>query len=110
MLLLAAIEAFGASQPSEHSTKCLQLGMVSMLLWLAKWDNVTRLIAGAWTILLHGIIDHKDHRSCWNILQVFRSIDSQCVVGFPKDNNEAYDRGLVTGAPPLLLGRSRAGL
>lgn len=29
--------------------------------------------------------------------QVFRSIDSQCVVGFPKDNNEAYDRGLVTG-------------
>lgn len=32
--------------------------------------------------------------------QVFRSIDSQCVVGFPKDNKEAYDRGLVTGAPP----------
>ena len=36
-------------------------------------------------------------------MQVFRSIDSQCVVGFPKDNNEAYDRGLVTGAPPLQL-------
>ncbi len=32
-------------------------------------------------------------------VQVFRSIDSQCVVGFPKGNNEAYDRGLVTGAP-----------
>ena len=39
------------------------------------------------------------------VLQVFRSIDSQCVVGFPKDNNEAYDRGLVTGVPLLLQRR-----
>mmetsp|Transcript_9813 Transcript_9813/g.29512 ORF Transcript_9813/g.29512 Transcript_9813/m.29512 type:complete len:978 (-) Transcript_9813:2047-4980(-) len=28
--------------------------------------------------------------------QVFRSIDSQCCVDFPEDNNSAYDRGLRT--------------
>lgn len=29
---------------------------------------------------------------------MFRSIDSQCCVDFPEDNNSAYDRGLRTGA------------
>jgi hypothetical protein len=38
VLLLAAIEASGASQLSEHPTECSQLGLLSLLLWLAEWD------------------------------------------------------------------------
>jgi phospholipase D1/2 len=40
------------------------------------------------------VVDPKSPEA-WRV-QVFRSIDSQCCVGFPEDNKAAYDLGLLT--------------